>query len=72
MKIAGENGIAAYGVIMYVNFIFAAMFIGYSIGMAPIVSFIYGSGNDSELKNLYKNSCRHFAFECSFRFICWV
>ncbi len=56
MKIAGENGIAAYGVIMYVNFIFAAMFIGYSIGMAPIVSFNYGSGNESELKNLYKKS----------------
>jgi len=56
MKIAGENGISAYGVIMYVNFIFAAMFIGYSLGMAPIVSFNYGSGNEAELKNLFKKS----------------
>ncbi|MFQ7395416.1 MAG: MATE family efflux transporter [Lachnospira eligens] len=41
----GENGIAAYGVVMYVNFIFQAIFMGYSVGSAPIVGFNYGSGN---------------------------
>lgn len=56
MKIAGENGVAAYGVIMYVSFIFAAVFIGYSIGTAPIISYHYGAENKSELHNLFKKS----------------
>ena len=50
MKFAGENGVAAYGTIMYVNFIFIAIFLGYSIGSAPIISFHYGAKNSSELK----------------------
>lgn len=56
MKIAGENGVAAYGVIMYVNFIFLAAFIGYSIGIAPVVGYNYGAENHAELKNLFKKS----------------
>ena len=56
MKIAGENGVAAYGVIMYVSFIFAAVFIGYSIGSAPIISYHYGAANPAELKNLFQKS----------------
>lgn len=56
MKIAGENGIAAYGVIMYIYFIFAAIFIGYSIGGSPVISYHYGAGNHGELKNLFKMS----------------
>ena len=56
MKVAGENGVAAYGSIMYANFIFIAVFIGYSIGSAPIVSYHYGAGNHSELKNIFKKS----------------
>lgn len=56
MAVAGENGIAAYGVIMYVNFVFSSMYIGYSIGAAPIVSYHYGAGNRTELKNLLKKS----------------
>ena len=56
MKFAGENGVAAYAAIMYVNFIFIAIFLGYSIGSAPIISYHYGAGNDGELKNLYKKS----------------
>lgn len=56
LKYAGENGVAAYGVIMYVNFIFISIFIGYSIGMAPIVGYHYGAGNHSELKNVYGKS----------------
>ena len=56
MKLAGENGVAAYGTIMYANFIFAAVFFGYSIGSAPIVSYHYGAGNHDELKNLFRKS----------------
>lgn len=56
MKYAGENGVASYGVLMYVNFVFIAVFIGYSIGMAPLVSFHYGAGNQGELRSLRKKS----------------
>lgn len=56
MKLAGEDGIAAYGVIMYINIIFMSIFLGYSIGSAPIVSYHYGAGNHSELKNLFHKS----------------
>lgn len=56
MKYAGENGVAAYGVMMYVNMIFLAAFIGYSIGTAPVVSFHFGAQNFAELKNLLRRS----------------
>lgn len=58
MKFAGENGVAAYGVVMYVNIIFMAIFLGYSMGSAPIVSYHYGAGNHQELKNLFRKSIR--------------
>lgn len=54
MKYSGENGIAAYGVVMYTQMIFSAVFIGYSVGSAPIVSYNYGAGNHGELKNMLK------------------
>lgn len=56
MNFAGENGVAAYGAIMYVNFIFMSIFFGYSIGSAPITSFHYGAKNHLELKSLFKKS----------------
>ena len=56
MKYAGEDGIAAYGVMMYVSFIFASVFIGYSIGTAPIFSYHFGAKNSAELKELLKKS----------------
>ncbi len=56
MAIAGQNGVAAYGVIMYINFVFIALFLGYSIGIAPVVSFHYGARNRPELKNLLRKS----------------
>lgn len=56
MKYAGENGIAAYGVMMYVSLIFAASFIGYSIGTAPVIGYNYGAQNHKELKGLLKKS----------------
>ncbi len=58
MRLAGEDGVAAYGVIMYVNFIFLATFIGYSIGSAPIVGYHFGAQNHYELKNLFRKSMR--------------
>jgi putative MATE family efflux protein len=56
MKYAGEDGVAAYGVMMYVNMIFAAIFIGYSIGTAPVIGFHFGAQNRDELKSLLKKS----------------
>ncbi len=56
LKLAGENGVAAYGVIMYAGFIFAAIYIGYSIGIAPIIGYHYGAEHKDELKNLLKKS----------------
>ena len=55
---AGENGVAAYGVMMYVSMIFSAAFIGYSIGSAPIISYHDGAKNTDELKGLLKKSLR--------------
>ncbi len=57
MKYAGENGVAAYGTIMYVNFIFLAIFIGYSTGIASVISYHFGAKNVDELKSLFKKSC---------------
>lgn len=56
MRLAGQNGIAAYGAVMYVEFAFVAVFIGYSIGTAPIVSYHYGSENHDEVKNMLQKS----------------
>ena len=56
LKYAGENGVAAYGVLMYVNFVFISAFIGFSVGSAPVVSYHYGAKNNSELKSLLKKS----------------
>lgn len=56
IRIIGENGVAAYGVFMYVSFVFAAIIIGYSIGSSPIVSYNYGAQNYNELKNIFKKS----------------
>lgn len=56
LKYAGENGVAAYGVMMYVNMIFSAAFLGYSIGTAPVIGYHDGAKNYSELKGLLKKS----------------
>ncbi|MBP1556303.1 MAG: MATE family efflux transporter, partial [Oscillospiraceae bacterium] len=56
LKYAGENGVAAYGTIMYVSFAFAAAFIGYSIGVAPVISYNYGAANHKELRGLLRKS----------------
>ena len=61
LRLAGENGVAAYGVIMYAAFLFVAVFVGYAVGSAPIVSFHYGARNHAEVHNLYRKSLRLIA-----------
>ena len=61
LRLAGENGVAAYGVIMYAAFLFVAVFVGYAVGSAPIVSFHYGARNHAEVHNLYQKSLRLIA-----------
>ena len=56
MKFAGADGVAAYGIIMYVSFIFSGTYLGYSIGIAPIVGYHYGADNRRELCSLLKKS----------------
>lgn len=56
MHYKGQDGVTAYGIIMYASFIFAAVFIGYSIGTAPIIGYNYGAKNHDELKNVLKKS----------------
>ncbi len=56
LKYAAEDGVAAYGVLMYVNMIFQAVFIGYSVGTAPVISYNYGAGKHEELKGLLRKS----------------
>ncbi len=56
MKYLGENGVSSYGVVMYVQFIFIAIEIGFTIGSAPIIGYNYGAENNTELKNVFKKS----------------
>ena len=56
MRLIGAQGVAVFGIIMYVSFIFAAIFIGYSMGSAPVIGFHYGAGNKKELKGLFRKS----------------
>ena len=58
LKYIGEDGISAYGVLMYVQFVFIAIDIGYSIGCAPIVGFHFGAQNHAELKNMLRKSVK--------------
>lgn len=70
LKYAGENGVAAYGVLMYVSMIFQAIFIGYSIGVSPIVGYHYGAKNTSELKNVFMKSMIVIFITAIIMFIC--
>lgn len=56
MRLAGEDGVAAYGVIMYVSFIFMAFYFGFSVGVGPVISYHYGAQTHGELKGLYRKS----------------
>ena len=61
MRYIGEDGVSAYGVIMYVQFIFFAVFLGYTIGSSPIVSYCHGAKNYAELHNIFARSLRIMA-----------
>ena len=56
LEYAGEDGVVAYGVLMYVSMIFMSIFVGYSVGVAPVVGYHFGAQNKAELKNLRKKS----------------
>ena len=58
MKYVGSHGVVAYGIIMYVGFIFIGIYLGYSIGSAPIIGYNYGAKNKEELSNLFKKSLK--------------
>ena len=58
MKLVGSNGVSAYGIIMYVGFLFVGTYVGYSVGSAPIISYHYGAGNKEELKSLLRKSLK--------------
>ncbi len=71
---AGEDGVAAYGVLMYVSLVFQAIFIGYSVGASPIIGYHYGAQNHKEMKGLLKkasywSACLHWP--CSGRPMLW-
>ena len=56
LKYAGENGVAAYGVLMYVNLVFLSIYLGYAVGAAPIISYHFGAQNHDELRSLLRKS----------------
>lgn len=58
MELVGANGVSAYGVIMYVGFLFSGTYVGYSVGSAPVISYHYGAGNKEELKSLLRKSLK--------------
>ncbi len=58
IKFAGEHGVSAYGIIMYTNFIFVGVFMGYSIGISPVIGYHFGTGLKDELKNLFTKSLK--------------
>jgi putative MATE family efflux protein len=58
MRLVGENGVSAFGVIMYTNFVFLASFLGYSMGASPIAGYNLGAGNFEELKNIFHKSLK--------------
>ncbi len=68
LSLAGEDGVAAYGVLMYVNFIFISAFIGFAVGSAPVISYHFGAGNNTELKSLRKKSSVILLFASVFMF----
>ena len=65
IRLIGENGVAAFGVIMYANFIFIGVFMGYSIGAGPVISYHYGAGNRGELRSLLGKSLAVMAVSCA-------
>ena len=68
IAIAGENGVAAYGIIMYVDFLFMALFIGYSMGISPVISYHYGAQNHMEVRSVLRKSLFFVHYENIFLF----
>ena len=72
MKYAGEDGVAAYGVIMYAAFVFIAIYMGYSSGCSPIMSYHYGAANHKEMKNILRKSIIMLAITAAVLTVCAV
>ncbi len=70
IKYAGQIGVSAYGVMMYVNMIFIAIYLGYSVGIAPVVGYHYGAGNTKELKGILKKSMIIICVTSVFMLLC--
>lgn len=68
LKYAGEDGVAAFGVLMYLSLIFQSIFIGYSIGILPIISYHYGAQNPKKLREVFRNSLVFIAM-CAFAIV---
>lgn len=56
LRLVGEDGVAAFGVVLYVAYVFSALFLGYGVGSAPLVSYNFGAKRSSELKNIFRKS----------------
>ena len=69
MRLAGETGVAAIAVIMYVNMIFTAILMGFSIGIGPVIGFHYGAQNKEELQNLFRRCMKMIAVTSIFTVI---
>lgn len=64
LRLAGENGVAAITILLYSQFLFNALFLGFSMGIAPVISYNYGAKNTDELKSVCK-ICRRFVIVSS-------
>ena len=69
MRLIGENGVAAFGVISYLMFIFIAAFLGYSVGVAPVIGFNYGAQREEELQNVFRKSLVIIGVTCLLMFL---
>ena len=73
MRIAGENGVAAITIILYAQFLFNSLYLGFSIGVAPVIGFQYGAKNRDQLKSLYKIcNCFVIASSVVIAFFSWL
>lgn len=56
MSLAGEHGVAAITILLYGQFLFNAVYLGFSIGISPVIGFQYGAGDRTKLRKIYRIS----------------
>ena len=69
MKFYGEDGVASITIVLYFQFVFSAIYLGYSLGVAPVISYKYGAGDRPQLKSIYKNSLIFLTVSSIFSYI---